>query len=104
MSELFKAYGGPVGDLAEGLGTDAGSVQDSFFHVALPKLVEQTAVAKIYRDLEAAWQNNARVRFGYKGNLRTVEPAVAIVRSGRYARSGAISRKVRTAGAPFPWT
>jgi predicted DNA-binding transcriptional regulator YafY len=46
--------------------------------------VDGTAVGKVYRDLDAAWQKDARVEFGYKGQPRTIEPAAAVVRAGRY--------------------
>jgi predicted DNA-binding transcriptional regulator YafY len=82
MMELFKAFGGPVRDAAEGL--DDGAGQESFLQLALPKLVAQAAVTKVYRELESAWNASARVQFTYKGEARTIEPARAIVRSGRY--------------------
>jgi predicted DNA-binding transcriptional regulator YafY len=82
MMELFKAFGGPVRDAAEGL--EDGAAPESFLQLALPKLVAQAAVTKTYRELEGAWNACARVHFTYKGEARTVEPARAIVRSGRY--------------------
>jgi predicted DNA-binding transcriptional regulator YafY len=82
VAELLKAYGKPVEEFTEGLsdGTDT----PGFLHVVQPHLKEDTAVALIYRELESAWNSAARVEFGYKGERRTVEPAAAIVRSGRY--------------------
>jgi predicted DNA-binding transcriptional regulator YafY len=82
IAELFKAFGAPVHSYAEGLG-DAGG-QESFVKLALPKLVAQAEVTKIYGALESAWHASARVVFTYKGEQRTVEPVRAIVRSGRY--------------------
>ena len=83
IAELFKAFGAPVRGYTEGL-EDAGSSAESFVQLALPKLVAQAAVTKVYGQLEAAWNACARVEFTYKGERRTVEPARAIVRSGRY--------------------
>lgn len=82
LAELFKAFGEPVQHLAEGL-DDAGGA-GSFLHLVQPQLMDGSAVAKIYRDLEAAWQSGARVEFRYKDQTRTVEPAAAVVRAGRY--------------------
>jgi predicted DNA-binding transcriptional regulator YafY len=82
MSELFRAFGGPVGDIAKGL--DSGDGNESFLQFVLPKLVAQAAVTTVFEELEKAWSNCARVEFTYKGERRTVEPAIALVRSGRY--------------------
>jgi predicted DNA-binding transcriptional regulator YafY len=88
MSELFARFGDPVHDLAEGF-RDAGTAPEnagepSFFHFVQPQLADDTSVGRVYRDLETAWQKNARVEFRYKSRARTVEPAAAVVRSGRY--------------------
>jgi predicted DNA-binding transcriptional regulator YafY len=84
IAELLKAFGEPLQSAAGGL--DPGSADDaaSFLHVVQPRLVGGSAVARTYDELEAAWRNDARVRFTYKGQSRTVEPAAAMVRSGRY--------------------
>ena len=65
------------------VGASAGD-EASFLHVIQPQLVDGTGVGMVYRDLDAAWQKDARVEFRYKGQLRTIEPAAAVVRAGRY--------------------
>ncbi|HEY1976387.1 MAG TPA: WYL domain-containing protein [Candidatus Baltobacteraceae bacterium] len=82
MAELFKAFGDPVNELAGAVGADGD--ETPFLHVVQPQLVDGTAVGKIYRDLEAAWRSSARVEFRYRGQVRRIEPAAAVVRSGRY--------------------
>jgi predicted DNA-binding transcriptional regulator YafY len=84
IAELFRAFGEPVHEVTEGLGAVAGDESASFLHLIQPRLIDGSAVAEVYRDLEAAWQNSARVTFAYKGQKRTIEPAAAMVRSGRY--------------------
>jgi predicted DNA-binding transcriptional regulator YafY len=86
VAELLKAFGEPVHDAAEGLhdGVTAPGDGATFVHLVQPQLKNGTAVAKVYRDLDSAWQNDARVEFRYKGAVRTVEPAAAVVRAGRY--------------------
>jgi predicted DNA-binding transcriptional regulator YafY len=85
VSELFKAFGEPVHDVAEGFGAESGAGDGRrFLHLVQPQLTDGSAVAKIYRALEDAWQNDARVEFRYRGAPRRVEPAAAVVRAGRY--------------------
>ena len=85
VRELLAAFGAPVRDVAEGLsGTISVGDDASFLHVVLPQLVDGSAVGAVFSELETAWRNAARVEFGYKGQRRTVEPAAAMVRSGRY--------------------
>ncbi len=85
VEEFFKAYGEPVHDLSEGLDERPEREQEpSFLHIVQPQLVEGSVVADVYRQLDAAWRNSARVEFRYNSALRTIEPAAAIVRSGRY--------------------
>jgi predicted DNA-binding transcriptional regulator YafY len=84
IAELFKAFGEPVHDVAEGLEAGSGEDGASFLHLVQPRLIDGSAVAKVYRELEAAWQKDARVSLVYKGQTRTVEPGAAMVRSGRY--------------------
>jgi predicted DNA-binding transcriptional regulator YafY len=82
IAELFRAFGPPVREHADGL--DAAGAGESFVKLALPKLIAQAEVTKVYRELEGAWNASARVEFTYKGERRKVEPALAIIRSGRY--------------------
>ena len=86
LAELFSAFGEPVHDAAEELETtnrdEAQNV--SFLHVVQPQLADGSAVAETYGDVEAAWLDNARIEFRYKGQLRCIEPASAVVRAGRY--------------------
>lgn len=85
IAELFKAFGEPVHDVAEGLADPAApSGGQGFLHLVQPQLADGSAVSKVYRALEAAWQNDARVEFRYRGQSRTVEPGAAVVRAGRY--------------------
>ena len=85
VSELFKAFGEPVHDVAEDFGAESGAgAGRRFLHLVQPQLTDGSAVAKIYRALEDAWQNDARVEFRYRGTPRRVEPAAAVVRAGRY--------------------
>lgn len=57
----------------------------SFLRFMMPKLDDGTKAAQIYKTLEAAWNDNARVLFKYgtKGERR-VEPYRVLHRSGRY--------------------
>jgi predicted DNA-binding transcriptional regulator YafY len=84
IAELLKAFGEPLQNAAGGLDASSGDDVASFLHVVQPRLIGGSAVAQTYDRLEAAWRNDARVRFTYKGQSRTVEPAAAMVRSGRY--------------------
>lgn len=103
MSEIFKALGEPVHALAEGLRDGAVDHTDSasFLHLVLPQLVDGSAVRGIYDELDAAWQNDARVEFTYKAEKRVVEPATAIVRSGRYYLIGRDIAKGRNGWRTF---
>jgi len=85
MAEVLKAFGDPMNELTGAVGNEDGATGDAtFLHVVQPQLVDGTAVGKTYRDLEAAWRNDARVTFRYRDQVRRVEPAAAVVRSGRY--------------------
>jgi predicted DNA-binding transcriptional regulator YafY len=103
VAELFKAFGEPVHDVAEGLndGLTPPSEGGSFLHLVQPQLKDGSAVAKVYRDLDGAWQNDARVEFRYKGQVRTVEPAAAVVRAGRYYLVGRDVAKGRSGWRNF---
>ncbi|MEO6835698.1 MAG: WYL domain-containing protein [Candidatus Tumulicola sp.] len=103
VAELFKAFGEPVHDVAESLndGMPASGDGASFLHLVQPQLMDGTAVAKVYRDLDAAWQNDARVEFRYKDRVRTVEPAAAVVRAGRYYLVGRDIAKGKTGWRNF---
>jgi len=85
IAQLFKAFGEPVDDVVEGVRSRSTDASDaSFLRIVQPQLMDGTAVAKTFRALEGAWQSDARVEFRYKGQRRTVEPAAAVVRGGRY--------------------
>lgn len=101
MAELFKAFGEPVNELAGAAGVDDTTDETPFLHVVQPQLVDGTAVGKIYRELEAAWRNNARIEFKYRDQVRRVEPAAAVVRSGRYYLVGRDVDKGRDAWRTF---
>lgn len=79
--ELFKAFGAPLQPYAAGI---TASTQSAFVRVVMPHLIEGTSVAEVLAALQSAWENDARVRFKYKGKEREVEPALTMVRSGRY--------------------
>lgn len=101
MRELFKAFGDPLGDVAAGLTDGSTGTEPQFLHVVLPQLVDGSAVRATFRELEGAWRNDARVEFHYKGAVRTIEPAAAIVRSGRYYLIGCDVAKGRNAWRTF---
>ena len=83
IAELLKAFGEPAvraaGDIAKTKDGDP-----SFLRIVQPQLVDGSAVGTAYEQLESAWHAGARVEFRYRGELRTVEPAAAIARAGRY--------------------
>lgn len=101
MAELFKAFGDPMNELAGAVGADQTPDETVFLHVVQPQLVDGTAVGKIYRDLEAAWRSSARIEFTYRDQVRRVEPAAAVVRSGRYYLVGRDVDKGRDAWRTF---
>ena len=86
MGDLLKAFGEPLHELAGDLSNGGGAAapDELFVHFILPQLVDGTAVAAIFEQLESAWQDGARVDFGYKGERRTIEPGATVVRAGRY--------------------
>lgn len=84
VAELFKAFGEPMHDAAETFAGSGDADGPQFLHLVQPQLTDGSAVKGVYRELEAAWQDDARVEFRYRGGLRTVEPAAAVVRAGRY--------------------
>ena len=101
MAALFKAFGEPVRDLADGLEHAPGGADASFLRIVQPQLMDGTAVAKVYRALEGAWQRDARVEFRYRGQLRSVEPAAAVVRAGRYYLVGRDTAKGKNGWRTF---
>lgn len=84
IHDAGRALGPPVEAQFESI--DAGEPRDErrFLHFLQPALREGTRVADTFKQLEAAWANNARVTFKYAGKDRRVEPAFAVMRSGRY--------------------
>lgn len=86
MTDLLQAFGEPLHEWAGGLTDPAGGPRagDSFVHFVLPQLVDGAKVTDVFHKLESAWRDSARVEFGYRSARRTVEPAAAIVRAGRY--------------------
>lgn len=103
MRELFKLFGEPMHELAEGLSDGAAEHSDgaTFVHFVVPQLADGSAVRKVYDKLDAAWQNDARVEFTYKGQRRTVDPSRAVVRSGRYYLIGRDIAKGRNGWRTF---
>jgi predicted DNA-binding transcriptional regulator YafY len=86
MRSAAKALGKPVEqELASGIpGEDAGDDR-RFLHFNMPTLREGSRVAEVFKTLEEAWSNNARVRFRYAGKgERRVEPYYVMQHSGRY--------------------
>ena len=53
-------------------------------HVLAPPLREGSRVAETFKEIEAAWANDALVTFRHAGKERRLEPARVIVRYGRY--------------------
>ncbi len=82
--EIFKAFGEPLHGLTEGIEDAVDANDTSFVRVIMPHLVEGSAAATLLAEFQAAWHDHARVRFQYSGKEREVEPAAALVRSGRY--------------------
>ncbi|MDE2483235.1 MAG: WYL domain-containing transcriptional regulator [bacterium] len=82
VRELFNAFGAPLAPFAQELGSDGAG--DGFVRVVAPQLAEGAEVAQTLRTLTDAYESGAAVRFRYKGREREVEPAVTMVRSGRY--------------------
>jgi predicted DNA-binding transcriptional regulator YafY len=77
--------GGPVADLLTGFQPES----EPFLRVAIPRLVEGGAAAKLYERLADAAAKHARVRFLYrtmKGETATreVEPYLVTFNTGRY--------------------
>ncbi|HTU82314.1 MAG TPA: WYL domain-containing protein, partial [Candidatus Acidoferrales bacterium] len=103
MAELLKSYGEPMRELAEALpASDAGDADGaSFVHFVQPQLIDGSAVREVFDALYAAWQNDARVEFAYKNQQRRVEPAAAVVRSGRYYLVGRDVEKGRDGWRTF---
>ena len=103
MGDLLKAFGEPLHELAGDLsdGKSAASPDESFVHFVLPQLVDGTAVATTFERLESAWQDGARVAFGYKAERRTIEPGAAVVRAGRYYLIGRDVAKGRNGWRTF---
>lgn len=99
IAELFKAFGEPLKGAAEGFGDVSAAPR--FLHLVQPQLSDGSAVADVYHELEAAWQNDARVEFHYRGRPRTVEPAAAVVRAGRYYLVGRDVAKGRNGWRTF---
>lgn len=83
IHDTAHAFGEPVERQVEPLVPEAPSEQ-RFLKFLVPKLREGSRIAEVYNALQAAWANNARVAFEYSGKERLVEPALVIVRSGRY--------------------
>ncbi len=82
-----KALGEPVEqELPPGVSGDETSDDRRFLHFSMPSLREGTRVARVFKSLEEAWTNHARVRFCYAGKKaeRRVEPYYVLQHSGRY--------------------
>jgi len=87
MRYAAKALGEPVEkELAPGIQTEEAGEERRFLHFMMPTLREGTRVADVFKTLEEAWNNNARVRFRYAGKKaeRRVEPYYVLQHSGRY--------------------
>lgn len=85
IRDAAHALGTPVEQQLEMLKPeDAAPEERRFLHFLTPTLREGSRVAQSYKELEAAWANNARVTFRYSGKERRLEPACVFVRSGRY--------------------
>jgi predicted DNA-binding transcriptional regulator YafY len=84
IRDAAHALGKPVEAQLESLKTEDVAEERRFLHFLTPTLREGSRVAQTYKELEAAWNNNARVTFRYSGKERRLEPACVFVRSGRY--------------------
>lgn len=83
IQDAAQAFGPPVEDQLETLAGEPPA-ERRFLHFLQPRLREGSRVGEVFRHLEAAWSNNARVSFNYSKKLRCVEPACVLFRSGRY--------------------
>lgn len=84
IRDAAHALGTPVEKQLESLQPEEAPEERRFLHFLTPTLREGSRVADTFKDLEAAWANNARVTFRYSGKERRLEPAAVFVRSGRY--------------------
>jgi predicted DNA-binding transcriptional regulator YafY len=84
IRDAAHALGKPVEAQLESLEAEETPGERRFLHFLTPTLREGSRVAETYKELEAAWANNARVTFRYSGKERRLEPACVFVRSGRY--------------------
>jgi predicted DNA-binding transcriptional regulator YafY len=101
LAEMVEALGAPIADLATGLDVEAQPEGERFLHIVMPQLVEGSSVAKVAAELEAAWKSSARVEFSYRDATRRVEPAAAIVKSGRWYLIARDAEKKGTAWRTF---
>jgi predicted DNA-binding transcriptional regulator YafY len=84
IRDAAHALGTPVEAQLESLEDSEPREERRFLHFLTPMLREGSRVTQTFKDLEAAWANNARVTFRYSGKERRLEPASVFVRSGRY--------------------
>lgn len=84
IRDIGRAMGPPVQAQLESIEGDEPRDDRRFLRFLQPSLREGSHVAQVFDELQAAWANNARVTFRYSHKERRVEPACAIVRSGRY--------------------
>ena len=84
IRDAAHALGEPVEAQLESLEGEEPLEDRRFLHFLTPTLREGSRVAQTFKELEAAWANNARVTFRYFGKERRLEPASVFVRSGRY--------------------
>jgi predicted DNA-binding transcriptional regulator YafY len=87
IQEFGRAMGSPVEEALRGY--EATDQHDRFLRIAMPRLVEGSDAAILYRALRAAATARARVKFTYRsppGRLseREVEPYFVTWNSGRY--------------------
>ena len=84
IHDAAHALGTPVEAQLQSLDDNQSAQERRFLRFLTPQLRDGSRVAETFKELEAAWANNARVTFKYSGQERRVEPAYVFVRSGRY--------------------
>lgn len=90
LQAVAEALGEIVASDVAGYVDTSAAHLDPFLRLAMPRLVAQTRVAGVYRELRAAWTKRARVRFRYPSSgggateERTVEPHLVTYYDGRY--------------------
>ena len=91
IGDVVRAMGQPIAAEIGHLGNAPISEDERFFHFAVPTIIasEGSNIAAISKELKAAWESNALVKFQYpdaktpgRSTERLVEPYRVLLRSG----------------------